>query len=72
MANSGFRKGDQVEFEFGLRTIRGIVTEDRGPIGIGGRRLYAVEFRPEAQSPTTSVVELPAEELRRAEHSLSA
>ena len=39
-----FRPGDRVRFEFGVRWVRAVVTED-GPIGVGGRRLYGVEFR---------------------------
>src|SRR5437016_5519167 len=56
-----FHKGDRVRFKLGTRWIRGLVKEDRGPIGIRGRRLYLVEFPAEPQSP--SQVELPASEM---------
>lgn len=56
-----FRKGDRVRFTFGLRPIEGLVTEDRGPIGVKGRRLYLVEFGDQPESPMR--VELPAEEM---------
>jgi hypothetical protein len=64
MPKNRFHKGDRVKFRFGTRTLRGTVTEDRGPIGIGGRRLYEVEFRHEAASESTSRIELPADELQ--------
>jgi hypothetical protein len=64
MPQTKFRKGDPVKFSFGMRTVKGIVTEDRGPIGINARRLYAVAFHPESQSESTSLIELPAEELQ--------
>jgi hypothetical protein len=65
MPETRFGRGDQVKFSFGTRSVRGVVTEDRGPIGVGGRRLYVVEFRPEPQSQSTSHIELPADQLQR-------
>lgn len=56
-----FRVGDRVRFALGMRPVEGRVTEDRGPIGIKGRRLYRVEFDAEPGSPYQ--VELPAEQL---------
>jgi hypothetical protein len=44
--------------------VQGVIKEDRGPIGVGGRRLYLVEFRAEPDSP--SQIELPAEQLQPA------
>jgi len=64
MSNSRIRKGDLVRFQLGTRSVQGEVKEDRGPIGVRGRHLYLVEFRPETQSPTLSQIELPADELR--------
>ena len=57
-----FHQGDRVKFRLGIRSVQGIVKEDRGPIGIKGRRLYRVEFREELQSP--SQIELPADRLQ--------
>ena len=57
-----FRKGDRVRFRLGVRSVQGTVTEDRGPIGVNGRRLYRVEFQDDPSSP--SHIELPAEELQ--------
>ena len=62
MAEVQFRKGDRVRFRVGARSVRGIVKEDRGPIGVNGRRLYLVEFQAEPESP--SQIELPADELQ--------
>ena len=64
MPEPRFRKGDRVNFRWGIRSVRGEVKEDRGPLGVGGRHLYLVEFRPEAHSASPSLVELPADQLR--------
>ena len=71
MPKSQFRKGDLVRFHFGTRSMQGEIKEDRGPIGVNGRHLYLVEFRPEAQSTSLSFVELPAEELHSVEDAVS-
>ena len=64
MPETRFRKGDLINFRLGTRSVHGEVKEDRGPIGIGGRHLYLVEFRPEPQSDSSSLIELPADELQ--------
>jgi hypothetical protein len=61
MATARIHKGDRVRFRLGTRSVQGFVKEDRGPIGIKGRRLYLVEFPADPQSP--SRIELPADEL---------
>jgi len=61
MPESKFEQGDRVKFRLGTRSVQGLIKEDRGPIGINGRRLYLVEFRAEPQSP--SQIELPEEQL---------
>ena len=71
MPKSRFHKGDLVRFLLGARSVQGEVKEDRGPIGVKGRHLYLVEFRPEAQSSSVSFVELPAEELQSVESTVS-
>ena len=63
MPETQFRKGDRVKFKLGTRSVRGLVKEDRGPIGIKGRRLYLVEFP--AEPPSPSQIELPADRLQR-------
>jgi hypothetical protein len=39
-----FREGDRVRFRFGAAEVEGTVVEDRGNLGVGGRRLYGVRF----------------------------
>jgi hypothetical protein len=39
-----FRVGEHVKVPFGLQKLPAVVVEDRGPIGIRGRRLYQVEI----------------------------
>jgi hypothetical protein len=64
MSKRQFCRGDLVRFKLGTRSVEGEVKEDRGPIGIKGRRLYLVEFRPESRSPSLSQIELPADQLQ--------
>jgi hypothetical protein len=56
-----FRVGDHVTFHFVNRTIRGIVSEVLGPIGVGGRRLYQVQVNDPSEEP--GYFELPESEL---------
>jgi hypothetical protein len=71
MSKKAFRPGQLVTFKFGSRSAQGVIKEDRGPIGMNGRNLYLVEFRPEAQSPNVSHIELPADQLRELESTVS-
>jgi hypothetical protein len=57
------RIGDRVRFRFGNSSMIGIVREDRGPIGVGGRRLYLVQYLL-SSGGLPSLVEIPAEELQ--------
>jgi hypothetical protein len=61
MADRQVRVGDRVRFPFGARLVTGLVKEDRGPIGVGGRHLYLIQLPFDDQFP--SFVELPAEDL---------
>ncbi len=63
MPERKFRRGDRVKFRFVTRFVEGVVKEDRGPIGINGRRLYRVEFRIGPHVESSSHIELPAERL---------
>ena len=72
MSKKAFRLGQVVSFKYGSRSLQGVVKEDRGPIGMKGRVLYLVEFRPEAQSPYVSHIELPADQLREVESTISS
>lgn len=62
MPRPQFHLGDVVRFKFGLHFVQGVVKEDRGEIGMNGRRLYRIEFLPE---PGASIfeIELPAVDL---------
>jgi hypothetical protein len=40
-----FQVGQAVRLKHGFRGMIGEVVEDRGPIGVRGRRLYAVKLR---------------------------
>lgn len=71
MSGPSFRKGDLVTFRLGVRLVQGAVKEDRGPIGIKGRHLYAVEFRPESCSDDRALIELPGDELQMVQNTVS-
>ncbi len=67
MAEILFHRGDRVEFRFAVQNVQGVITEDRGPIGIGGRRLYGVKFQFGLEVEEPTYIELPAVKLRRVE-----
>jgi hypothetical protein len=71
MAETRYRKGDLVKFRVGVRSVQGVVKEDRGPIGIKGRRLYLVEFRLGKHSESLSEIELPAEEFQLVQNTVT-
>lgn len=53
-----FKVGDAVSFAFGNDWLSGKVVEDRGCLGIGGRRLYGIKF--EINPGEDAYVEAPA------------
>jgi hypothetical protein len=59
-----FKKGDHVSFLFGMGSVTGEVVEDRGCLGIGGRRLYGIRF--EINPGDQAYIEVPEEELTAA------
>ncbi len=59
--HSSFQVGDQVRFDFGRRKVTGVIVEDRGPIGVGGRRLFGIEIPLDPDEPMK--LELPEEEI---------
>ncbi len=61
LKSESLKVGTTVIVRWGLQNVRGIITEDRGPIGIGGRRLYRVDADLGEGSPL--VMELPALEI---------
>jgi hypothetical protein len=40
-----FREGDRVRLLWGVTPVEGVVIEDRGNRGVGGRRFYRVRVR---------------------------
>src|SRR5262245_22417245 len=56
-----FQVGDRVRFQLGRRKVSGKIVEDRGPIGVGGRRLYIVHLFRDPDEPAPFL--MPAEEL---------
>lgn len=38
-----FKVGEWVSFQWGVRDAVGQILEDRGPIGVGGRRLFRIQ-----------------------------
>jgi hypothetical protein len=40
-----FREGDRVRLLWGVTPVEGVIIEDRGNLGIGGRRLYRVRVQ---------------------------
>jgi hypothetical protein len=57
--------GDRVRILHGFRGVIGEVVEDRGPIGVRGRRLYAVKMRLDEWNEHTT--ELPEDALEAAD-----
>ena len=55
--------GSKVRFPFGALEITGTVIEDRGNLGIGGRRLLRVRYEIEGVDEPLET-EMPVEELR--------
>jgi hypothetical protein len=60
-----FKIGDLVSFVYGNGTATGKVVEDRGCLGIGGRRLYGIRFEINP-GDETYYIEVPEVELTRA------
>jgi hypothetical protein len=56
-----YKKGDVVSFLFGNGILSGQIVEDRGRLGIGGRRLYGIRF--EINPGDLRYTEMPEEEL---------
>jgi hypothetical protein len=58
---ASFRVGDHVRIDFGRRKLTGVIVEDRGPLGVHGRRLYQVDLPMDPSEPMS--VELPEDEM---------
>jgi hypothetical protein len=55
--------GTRVSLLFGTRRVTGEVIEDRGPIGVGGRRLLRVQLTSTSRWSEPIVLELPESDL---------
>lgn len=64
-ADQRFRVGSRVVFQFGQERMVGVITEDRGAIGHGRRRLFRVEA-PFGPDEPPLIGEFPAEALQPA------
>ncbi len=53
--------GDRVRFKWGTATVGGVIVEDRGCIGVGGRRLLLI--RAHLDEFSEIMLELPVDEL---------
>jgi hypothetical protein len=65
MSSQVFDVGDNVRFRLAGRSIVGRLLEDRGPIGVGGRRLYLIRYDLGEETPYE--IELPAAEIEGVE-----
>lgn len=57
--------GTAVTVQWGTQKVRGVITEERGAIGIGRRRLYRVDV--DLGESSRVVMELPASEIEKIE-----
>jgi hypothetical protein len=57
-----YAEGDRVRFLWGVTPTEGVIIEDRGNLGVGGRRLYRVRAEMGSDSPPLDIT-LPAEDL---------
>jgi hypothetical protein len=58
-----FKEGDHVSFQFVSERLEGVIIEDRGNLGVGGRRLYRVKVSMGPDSEDWEI-ELPASALQ--------
>ena len=56
-----FRVGDRVLIPLGIRKVRALISEDRGPLGVFGRRIYQVLVPADPFEP--NVYEYPEDEI---------
>jgi hypothetical protein len=59
-----FRLGDWVTFHYGAWPVVAQIIEDRGPLGVGRRRLYRIRFDQELNEPIS--FEMPEDDMEKA------
>jgi hypothetical protein len=59
-----FRVGDWVTFKSGVRTVFALIIEDRGPLGVNGRRLYRIRLEQPDTEPDTFT--MPEDDMEKA------
>jgi len=66
MAETMYKVGEVIQFQFGLDAVTGTIIEDRGTIERGGRRLYGIEYRTDDPVvPGPYYIELGAAEITK-------
>jgi hypothetical protein len=58
-----FGVGDRVGLLWGFTPVEGLVVEDRGNLGVGGRRLYRVRIQLDDNISEAIETEVPADDL---------
>jgi hypothetical protein len=57
-----FRVGDRVRLAVGFSRAEAEILEDRGPLGVGGRRFYTIRLKVEGSDDM--IVDWPEDELK--------
>jgi hypothetical protein len=63
LAHTPYAVGDRVRFRIGGQMMRGTISEDRGALGVGGRRIYGVLVASAPYELEPAAFELPEDEL---------
>lgn len=59
--NGKYKVGDVVAFHFGSQEVQALVIEDRGRLGVKGRRLYRIRLE---RDPEPIEFEMPEDDLK--------
>ena len=57
-----YKVGDRVRFRFGVDDVEGIIVEDRGNLGVGGKRVYDIKYS--FSGPPKRYIELAEDRLQ--------
>jgi hypothetical protein len=61
--DNAFHVGDRVRFSLGRGKLKGVISEDRGKLGLGGRRLYQVLVSMDPSESELTKFELQEDEI---------